>query len=85
MTKADVIRDCLRKVLDMSTDEQLAQWLLSAARNGPCDAGEIYELWCDNQGACKGRDPEEFGDCCSDEEHAACILRFLQAEYTYCL
>ena len=83
MTKADAIRDCLRKVLDMSTDERIAQWLLLAARNGPCDAGEIYyALWCDNQGACKGRDCEDLDECCSDEEHIACILRFLQKEYT---
>lgn len=82
MTKADAIRDCLRKVLAMSTDEQLAKWLLSAARNGPCDVGEIYALWCDNQGACKGRDFESLDECCSDEEHIACILRFLQKEYT---
>lgn len=85
MTRADALRDCLRKIWSMASDEQLAEWLLHYSKNCAGDPNEFYELWCDNQGACKGRDCEEFGDCCSDEEHTACILRFLQAEYTQCL
>ena len=85
MSTDDAIRDYLHKILDMSTDDQIAQWLLSFARRCPVDASEVYSLWCDNQGACKGRDCEELEDCCSDEEHTACILRFLQGEYVKCL
>lgn len=80
MTRADAIRNCLRRILDMSTDEQIAQWLLSFARGGQVNPDDLYSLWCDNQGACMGRDCEYLGDCCSDEEHIACILRFLQGE-----
>ena len=80
ITRADAIRNCIKMILDMSSDEQIAQWLLSFARNSAIDASEFYSLWCDNQGACKGRDCEDLEDCCSDEEHIACILRFLQEE-----
>ena len=82
MTRADAVRNSLKVILDMSTDEQIAQWLLDFARNHVDDPNQLYSLWCDNQGACSGRDCEDLGDCCSDEEHISCILRFLQGEYT---
>lgn len=82
MTRADEIRSCLQRVVDMASDEQLAQWLLSFSRSDLIDAGELYSLWCDNQGACMGRNCEEIDDCCSDAEHIACIMRFLSGECT---
>lgn len=82
MTRADAVRNCLQKVVDMSSDAQLAEWLLSLARSRVVDASEMYALWCDNQGACKNADCGDICDCCTDEEHINCIRRFLSAEYT---
>lgn len=81
MTRADAVRGCLHRLLDITTDEFIARWLLSFARSPVNDSGEIYSCWCDDQGACKDKPWE--GECpCSDEDHIACILRFLQGEYT---
>lgn len=82
MTRADAIRNTLKVVLDMSTDDQIAMWLLNFTRNHVDDPNQLYSLWCDNQGACAGRDCEDLEDCCSDEEHISCILRFLRQPYS---
>ena len=80
MTRADVVRNCLHTVLDMSTDEQIADFLLHFARSSANEDGSIYALWCDDQGACKDKPWE--GECpCTDEDQLGCILRFLRQEY----
>lgn len=76
MIKADIIRVFLAAA-SVITDETMARVLLDVARSPLNDSGEMYSLWCDNQGQC--------GDCgdnnwCSDEAQLACVLRFLQSE-----
>lgn len=79
MTRADVVRSGLHAVLDMCTDEQIAEFLLLFARSPANEDDSIYALWCDDQGACKDKSWEE--ECpCTDEDHLGCILRFLRQE-----
>lgn len=80
MTKLEAVRQTLLKIVSEAPDEQVAQYLLDFARRYDAD-GQMYEIWCDDEGACKGRDCESLGYCCTDEEHIACILRCLQSEY----
>lgn len=80
MTRIQLIRDTLRKICDESTDEQIAGLILDLCQEEILDPEELYPLWCDNQGPCRDRGPEEV--CCCDEEHIGCIVRFLQGEYT---
>ena len=80
MTNADVIRGMIGSVADILTDTTLANILLDIARSPINDDGDLYNRWCDNQGACKGKVFENIEDVCSEDDHIACILRFLQRE-----
>lgn len=80
MTRIEMIRDTLRRIAEETTDEQIARLLLVLCHEEILDPEDMYPRWCDDQGACKGRDCEALGDCCSDEEHVACIVRYLRGE-----
>lgn len=79
MTRIQLIRATLRKICDEATDENIAGLILDLCKEEILDPEELYPLWCDDQGPCKGRSCEE--ECCSDEEHIGCIVRYLQGEH----
>lgn len=81
MTRIETIRSTLRQIADETTDDQVARLILALCHEEILDPDEMYPRWCDDQGACKGRNCEELGDCCSDEEHVACIARYLHGDY----
>lgn len=72
MSRTDRIRDM--------TDEEMAKVMLAICRSDLNDSGDLYGLWCDNEGGCIGLNGEDLcPDGCSEEMQIACILRYLRA------
>lgn len=61
MTNADRFR--------MMGNKEFAKNLLDLSRSRLGDFGELYELWCDEKGACVGMTEEEFENFGCPDEH----------------